>query len=526
MKNILLIILITLTSGCTIYQAVAPSPKKIKNYEDLTKNKDVKVEFIKQNPEHLFSKNIDEKGRFISSNMTSTIFKLSKEGCIDSYSLCHKRTLPISYLDYVFGAALIGIGANMTYNNGFSLESVPFFGLGIGIIGTSATLRRVNVKNITLPDQLDKHIMHSPHLKYMSFSKINIDADKFTTRTYKSPMHFEKNKIKKEKVVNTKLKKSYATSELNQQIYKNGYYDTTNLISSNLNELTIDVTITDQTTINLKSHKEVVKYQFGIKFDFRQTFTDEIIYTLKDTIYSDFHYNESEYKTELIYQSILRSFYKLVNDSTINEKLLKQEFEEEYSEQIKILFDSTASSYGDAISACVTIKLDEGHGSGFFISNDGYVVTNLHVAGGAKKIEVITNNGEKYIAQLIRKSVKHDLALLKVDYSPELCLKLNQKEYVETSDVGENIIVIGTPNNIQLGQSVSKGIISGFRNYENVEYYQTDAAVNPGNSGGPMIKENGEVLGVINAKLIGVGIERIGFAIPSYNIFSALNLSY
>ena len=95
--------------------------------------------------------------------------------------------------------------------------------------------------------------------------------------------------------------------------------------------------------------------------------------------------------------------------------------------------------------------------------------------------------------------------------------------------VGAEVIVIGNPGgvaNIKLTNSVSKGIISGFRSNEEQEMIQTDASVNPGNSGGPMIDKTGRVIGIVNAKIINYGIEGIGFAIPLFEAIPSLGIKF
>jgi len=76
------------------------------------------------------------------------------------------------------------------------------------------------------------------------------------------------------------------------------------------------------------------------------------------------------------------------------------------------------------------------------------------------------------------------------------------------------VYAIGTPSDIELGQTLSKGIISGKRLFNQKQYIQTDVSINSGNSGGALIDPQGNLLGIISAKIVGVGIEGLGFAIP------------
>jgi serine protease Do len=155
-------------------------------------------------------------------------------------------------------------------------------------------------------------------------------------------------------------------------------------------------------------------------------------------------------------------------------------------------------------------------GSGFIIDPSGLIVTNNHVIEGADEISVILNDGTKLKAQLVGKDSKSDLALLRVHYDKPLkFVKFGDSDKLR---LGEWVIAIGNP--FSLGGTVTAGIVSA-RNrdinsgpYDN--YIQTDAAINRGNSGGPLFNLNGEVIG-INTAIISPsgGSIGIGFAIPS-----------
>jgi len=156
-------------------------------------------------------------------------------------------------------------------------------------------------------------------------------------------------------------------------------------------------------------------------------------------------------------------------------------------------------------------------GTGFIISEDGYIVTNNHVIEGADKIEVRVNNKEKYTAKLIGHDTATDLALLKIDAKQRLIpLPLGDSEKAR---VGEWVMAIGDP--LAFDKTVTVGVVSakdrsgltndpGTRSFEN--YIQTDAAINFGNSGGPLINTNGEVIGINTA--IFRPAQNIGFAVP------------
>src|SRR5580693_23684 len=158
-------------------------------------------------------------------------------------------------------------------------------------------------------------------------------------------------------------------------------------------------------------------------------------------------------------------------------------------------------------------------GSGFIIDPAGFIVTNNHVIADADEINVILNDGTKLTAELVGKDSKSDLALLRVHSDKPLkAVKFGNSGKLR---LGEWVIAIGNP--FSLGGTVTAGIVSA-RNrdiqsgpYDN--YIQTDAAINRGNSGGPLFNLNGEVIGV-NTLIISPsgGSIGIGFAVPSKTV--------
>jgi len=141
------------------------------------------------------------------------------------------------------------------------------------------------------------------------------------------------------------------------------------------------------------------------------------------------------------------------------------------------------------------------------------------VANSKDDITVITRDNKEYKATIVRQNEQLDLALIKIDAEFEKHFRIKDEKNYST---GENVFIVGTPKSIELGQTLTKGIISGYREKEGIKLIQTDASINGGNSGGPMINKEGELIGVVNAKFSGIGIEGIGFAIPATLIGNSL----
>lgn len=167
-------------------------------------------------------------------------------------------------------------------------------------------------------------------------------------------------------------------------------------------------------------------------------------------------------------------------------------------------------------SASEDETVEQGSGSGIIVSDDGYIVTNQHVIEGATEISVILNTGDEITAKLVGKDTKTDLAVLKIDTDIELtAATLGDSTSVQ---VGETAVAIGNPLGMEFSGSVTAGIISAVNRTMTIDdrtynLLQTDAAINNGNSGGALINQYGEVIGINSVKLSQTGVEGMGFAI-------------
>ena len=166
----------------------------------------------------------------------------------------------------------------------------------------------------------------------------------------------------------------------------------------------------------------------------------------------------------------------------------------------------------------------EGIGSGFIINEEGYILTNYHVIQGAQEISVTLSNDVTTTAQVVNYDENQDVAMIKItDESVEIpaTVELGDSDALQP---GEEVIAIGTPLSTELSSTVTKGIISATSRSVAVEsgvtmnLIQTDAAINAGNSGGPLVNTKGEVVGINSSKISGEAVEGIGFSIPINDI--------
>lgn len=192
-------------------------------------------------------------------------------------------------------------------------------------------------------------------------------------------------------------------------------------------------------------------------------------------------------------------------------------------------YDSTTQMLQNSMASVVLIKTEQeaytrngekateeaGSGSGVIITSDGYIVTNNHVVAGASGVKVYLQDGTEYAATLVGRDELTDLAIVKIDAAGLPAATLGNSSGMA---VGDKVYAIGNPLGV-FTSSVSGGIVSGLNRTIEVEgqsmtLMQTDASVNPGNSGGGLFNEAGELIGIVNAKSSGMNVEGLGFAIP------------
>ncbi len=190
---------------------------------------------------------------------------------------------------------------------------------------------------------------------------------------------------------------------------------------------------------------------------------------------------------------------------------------------VGILVESEVYSFGRTY-------IQQNVGSGFIVTQDGYIITNAHVVDGATKITVIMQDGEEYEAKLVGEDGLSDVAVVKIDESGLPAVELgNSDELVE----GDPVVAIGTPAGIEFAGTSTHGMISAInRDVKITDSYgnttktmtviQIDAPINSGNSGGPLFDRFGRVIGINSLKL-GNGFEGMGFALPINGVISIAN---
>jgi serine protease Do len=153
---------------------------------------------------------------------------------------------------------------------------------------------------------------------------------------------------------------------------------------------------------------------------------------------------------------------------------------------------ATSVKISDAVGAVVLILSGDGHGSGFLVSSDGYVLTAQHVVGTDKYVKVRWSDGLESVGEVIRSDRRRDAALIKADPRGRTPLALRR----EKPEPGDTVFAIGAPIDPKLQNTVTRGVVSANnRIIDGFSFIQSDVTVDPGNSGGPLLDDKGQVLG-------------------------------
>ena len=195
------------------------------------------------------------------------------------------------------------------------------------------------------------------------------------------------------------------------------------------------------------------------------------------------------------------------------------------------IVNKTADSVVEITTETVTTGIfaqqfiNSGAGSGVIVDSEGFIVTNHHVVDGATKVSVTLRDGTSFDAKVVGSDAELDVALLEIDPGNVKLIAATFGDS-DTIKVGQRTVAIGNPLG-QLGGSVTEGIVSALNrdvviDGQTMSLMQTDTAINPGNSGGGLFDQNGNLIGIVNAKSSGSEIEGLGFAIPINDVINVI----
>lgn len=297
---------------------------------------------------------------------------------------------------------------------------------------------------------------------------------------------------------------------------------------------------TDICVLKNKNQVGSSAYEFKVSqyIKIKWSLVDDIRGKTLHTIETEGVYKGSEFRDE---ESLQEYRFEKAVEMASNNLLAEKSFVEhlksiniqEYSNSLSseplklaIKFAQGASSFNDEVNvlnaSAVTIKREYGHGSGVILTKDGYVLTNAHVIGSDTSVQVMVS-GKEYPALVERVNVLRDVAILKITNPGRF---ENSKISQQTPNVGDEVYVIGTPLDLSLSNTITKGIISAKRNRNGLDYYQTDASINSGNSGGPVFNKEGELVAISVAGLFtqGGASLNVNYLIPISDAIEKLGL--
>lgn len=174
------------------------------------------------------------------------------------------------------------------------------------------------------------------------------------------------------------------------------------------------------------------------------------------------------------------------------------------------------------LAATVVVQSGNRIGTGVVVSPDGFVLTAAHVIDPSARTEVQFQRGQPSLAHVVRLDASHDVALMRLaSRNPVDCLSLPSQEI----SVGDDVFAVGSPLGKALSYSLTRGIVSGKRRIEGVDHLQTDASINRGNSGGPLVDRTGRLAGIVTWKLAGDSVEGIAFGVPVEAVMRTLGIA-
>ena len=209
--------------------------------------------------------------------------------------------------------------------------------------------------------------------------------------------------------------------------------------------------------------------------------------------------------------------------------LVSRKTELESNSAVKDLTLHTTKLYEEALDkhvndvrlAVVTVFVPGGHGSGFFVSNDGHLLTNEHVVRDAKFVQVKLTTGREILAEVIARDAVSDVALLQVEESGIPFLPIREDEI----SVGSLVYAIGSPLSEELSTTVSQGILSSYRNDRGKRLIQSDVNIEIGSSGGPLLDKSGNVIGLsVSGIMVGGASTGLNFFVPINDALAAIGV--
>ena len=537
MKKIILLFSVTvILSGCA-----AIFIPKMQKVTFTTDNKDSKIYVDKE--EMGKGKTVTQK---VQKNGAKQII-VKTPGFKDTYQAMVQNKRPIAYwclqplnfLSVYYGFWIDAmVPKNMIYDKIIKIPN------DYKLVTRGQADKYIDISNIKLNIKNKDKDIRDYTLQYSTEglqSKIEQTEKNANDRTDKAEAKASKKKNTRNKLEDEDDKKiMYEDTKFTTNVYntlkRTGFVDTVNtLFYDNNNTLTLEGSINKIYVYTIYG-KKYLGYYYKTKMFltwYIENSFGEILDSIETKEYSgDFTRDKDKDSFEKMFGDAVDISYLNLHKNPKFTKYLKQETSFACTDAPLTLSTIPAKAVitdkSDASVASVIIKSKEGHGSGFAITQDGYILTNFHVIAGKyynklKDLTVITSEGEELKGTVVRYNRYRDIALIKVDKKFDKAFKLTTTKSFKNL---QEVFTIGAPKSVELGQSVSTGVISNERKNNNNNLLQLNMSINSGNSGGPLFDAAGTVHGVVSSKLIGKNTEGVSFAIPGYMLEEYLNISY
>lgn len=463
------------------------------------------------------------------------LFKASRSGYFD-------EVLPVfpERRNWRKGVDLVGIGAGVAMSVEAKKAGVPWVrGLGVGVsVGAGLAWmlpnRRLYTERYRIPDLVAMPEKPDSVRALMLYGlDLNIPSEQFVTHHYEDLTAFNSRKEWQEESSPSgwkegEIETNFVAFILNRYLWENGFQADEDPLFYDENVVPIAGRVKQITEIrvadNIMCYSIESQWWRSNPFDFPSDTVTVRSTSTWGPVGAPF---EPDY--ELLQNGLGRALVQAGHNPKIlaaSEKLEELEarwradWDSIYIPEIPLpAFDKFQP---DVLESVVTIYAENGHGSGCILTSDGLILTNYHVVSDTSKaLKVRLHGGEELPMELVRYHPFFDLALVRVTTEG---LKPFHTELVTPAQLGESIFAIGTPFHTELPSTLTRGILSGFRQDGVRKLLQTDVGINPGNSGGALVQTNGSLIGVVTEKIHGEGIEGLGFAVNIEGLKRALHV--
>ena len=341
-----------------------------------------------------------------------------------------------------------------------------------------------------------------------------------------------------------KIDNTIFADAVNSALGELGYIDTTSkILRSNVNTTYINATVTKMKLLHVYNLKRGAatytfanSYELTVKWEFLDKYKQVKVTqtnTVKSGLFTDGGnalFNRGSYDSQIknaMQDAIMNSFYEVMKTKPVEDWVYSTISVDDAAKQesISLTKGTLTKDVKSSMEATTVVKTKKGFGSGCVVGAEGYILTSYHViAGQDTATEVIFKSGDTLKATIVRVNEFADLALLKVNKQCKTTFFIDKSQ---EADLAQEVLAIGTPVSMELGQTVSRGVVSGIRNNEGgFKIIQTDVSVSPGNSGGPLVTRDGKFLGIVSSKIVKGGSEGLGFCTPVSVIVEQLRLKY